>query len=85
MDVQMPEMDGLEATRQIRSMETGTGRHVPIIALTAGAFKEEREKCFAAGMDDFLTKPVEKEKIVSVLEKYLLAKGSMAEGDVGVK
>lgn len=85
MDVQMPEMDGLEATRQIRSMETGTGRHVPIIALTAGAFKEEREKCFAAGMDDFLTKPVEKEKIVSVLEKYLLAKGRMAEGDVGVK
>lgn len=84
MDVQMPEMDGLEATRQIRLMETGTDRHVPIIALTAGAFKEEREKCFAVGMDDFLTKPVEKEKIVSVLEKYLSAKGSRAEGDVGV-
>lgn len=70
MDVQMPELDGLEATRQIRDIEKETGDHVPIIALTAGAFKEEREKCMAAGMDDFLTKPVEIEKISSVIKKY---------------
>ena len=70
MDVQMPELDGLEATRQIRDIEKETGDHVPIIALTAGAFKEEREKCMAAGMDDFLTKPVEIGKISSVLKKY---------------
>jgi PAS domain S-box-containing protein len=69
MDVQMPEMDGLEATQKIRALEEG--RRVPIIALTAGALKEEREKCLAAGMDEFLTKPIEKEKIRAVLMKYL--------------
>lgn len=70
MDVQMPELDGLEATKQIRSSEKEIGEHVPIIALTAGAFKEEKEKCMAAGMDDFLTKPIEIEKISNVLKKY---------------
>jgi len=73
MDIQMPELNGLEATVQIRNIEAASGKHVPIIALTAGTLKEEQVKCFAAGMDDFLTKPVELEKIVSVLEKYQYA------------
>lgn len=72
MDVQMPECDGIEATQKIREIEQSTNRHVPIIALTAGALKEEREKCFEAGMDDFLTKPVEQEKTKAVVDKYLI-------------
>ena len=71
MDVMMPECDGLEATRQIREIESGTGNHTPIIALTAGALKEEREKCFAAGMDDFLAKPVDPEMTMAVIKRYL--------------
>jgi len=71
MDVQMPEVDGLFATVEIRKTEQEKGTHIPIIALTAGAFKEEQDKCLAAGMDDFLTKPVEPEKIKFVLNKYL--------------
>ena len=69
MDVQMPDMDGLVATQMIRSMNNGA--NVPIIALTAGAFKEDMQKCLAAGMNEFLTKPIEKDKIQSVLLKYL--------------
>jgi CheY-like chemotaxis protein len=72
MDVQMPEMDGLEATREIRRIEQISGIHIPIVALTAGALKEDKEKGLLAGMDDFLTKPVESKKIKAVLEKYLV-------------
>ncbi|HOD55401.1 MAG TPA: response regulator [Candidatus Cloacimonadota bacterium] len=71
MDVQMPEMDGLEATIEIRNLEEKNHLHIPIIALTAGAFKEEQDKCLTAGMDDFLTKPVEPTKIKTILNKYL--------------
>jgi PAS domain S-box-containing protein len=71
MDCQMPEMDGFEATRSIRAAETGK-RRTPIVALTAGVLKEERDQCYAAGMDDFLSKPIERSLLESTLKKWLL-------------
>ena len=71
MDVQMPELDGLEATRQIRQLSGGA--MIPIVALTANAFTSDKERCFAAGMTDFLSKPVEPDELYAVLGKYLSA------------
>lgn len=71
MDVQMPEMDGNEATLQIRKYEAERDIHTLIVGLTAGALAEEREKCLHAGMDVFLTKPIEKEKLKEVLQGVL--------------
>lgn len=69
MDVQMPGMSGLEATRQIRNLAGAVGK-VPIIALTAGAMQEDREHCVAAGMDDYLTKPVKMEDLRAAVERW---------------
>jgi len=71
MDVQMPVMDGLEATSIIREIEKGTGKHTPIIGITAYSVKADREKCVDAGMDDYLSKPFVKEEFYKLIEKYL--------------
>ncbi|MBK5914467.1 ATP-binding protein [Rhodocyclus purpureus] len=72
MDVQMPVMDGYAATRAIRLWEAEHGRRrLPIVALTADAFEKDRQDCLAAGMDDFLTKPLAIDKLAAVLEKWL--------------
>jgi two-component system sensor histidine kinase/response regulator len=74
MDVQMPEMDGLEATAAIREKEKKTGDHLPIIALTAHAMKGDREKCLAAGTDDYLTKPIRTADLFAAVERLTNAK-----------
>jgi CheY-like chemotaxis protein len=87
MDVQMPEMDGFEATKQIRKAEAkmlranendpaDSGR-VPIIALTAHALEGDRKKCLQAGMDDYITKPVEASALIAAWEKWLLPRGEV--------
>ena len=58
MDVQMPEMDGFQATQKIRELEQNSNKHIPIIALTAYAMKSDREKCLSVGMDGYLSKPI---------------------------
>ena len=68
MDVQMPEMDGFEATAHIRAKERETGRHVPIIALTAHAMKGDQQRCLQAGMDAYISKPIEVRALIEALE-----------------
>lgn len=70
MDVQMPLVDGLEATKLIRDRERGTGGHQPIVALTAHAVKGDEERCREAGMDGYLAKPIRPQELDAVLEAY---------------
>ena len=71
MDCQMPDMDGFQATAEIRRREARTGQHLPIVALTASAIEGDREQCLAAGMDDYVTKPFTTEQMYSALVKWM--------------
>jgi len=75
MDIQMPEMDGLDATREIRRIESAGSSHIPIIALTAHALKRDQERCLAAGMDRHLSKPIRMDLLLGVLQD--IADGKM--------
>lgn len=72
MDIQMPELDGLEASKAIKKLEKSTKLNTPIVALTAAAFSDDKEKCLKAGMVDFLTKPINIKELTNVLSKYLV-------------
>jgi signal transduction histidine kinase/DNA-binding response OmpR family regulator len=74
MDVQMPEMDGFEATAAIREKERTTGRRLPIIAMTAHAMKGDEERCLRAGMDGYLSKPISAQTLCAILEEHLAAR-----------
>ncbi len=71
MDVQMPEMDGYEATRQLRNLGF---TKIPILAMTANAMKGDRELCLEAGMDDYITKPIKRDIVFDMLDKWLYSK-----------
>ncbi len=75
MDVQMPEMDGLEATAAIRANEDGTDRHIPILALTAHALTGDRQRCLDAGMDGYLAKPIQTAQLLQALADVLACSG----------
>ena len=71
MDVQMPVMDGFEATLIIREREKSSGRHLPIMAITAHALKEDRERCLEAGMDDYISKPVKVPELMGIIQQVI--------------
>jgi len=71
MDVQMPEMDGFEATRRIRALDAPRAKEIPIVAMTANVFREDIEQCIAAGMNAHLGKPIDYDEVLAVLRKYL--------------
>jgi two-component system, sensor histidine kinase and response regulator len=70
MDVQMPEMDGFETTAAVRARERDTGGHLPIIAMTAHAMQGDRERCIAAGMDSYISKPLNAPELIALLERF---------------
>lgn len=71
MDVQLPVMDGITAVRKIRELESSTSRHTPVLAITANAMIGDKEKCLAAGMDDYLSKPFNSSQMISMIERHL--------------
>jgi CheY-like chemotaxis protein len=76
MDIQMPEMDGLEATRAIRATEKSNGHRIPIVAMTAHALKGDRERCLNAGMDEYLTKPIHAKRLLDTVQSVVAARKS---------
>jgi two-component system sensor histidine kinase/response regulator len=70
MDVQMPEMDGFEATAAIRAQERDTGKRLPILAMTAHAMAGDRERCLAAGMDGYIAKPISASALIELLQQF---------------
>ena len=81
MDVQMPEMDGFEATARIRKREEATGVHLPVVAMTAHAMQGDRERCLGAGMDAYLSKPINVKDLLAVLEAVQENAGIASEGE----
>ena len=79
MDIQMPQMSGFEATRLIRDEEKRTGKHLPIIAMTAHALKGDRERCLAAGMDGYISKPIQADDLLAAVEGLGLATAAITE------
>ena len=71
LDVHMPELDGFQVVQAVRERELTAGGHLPIIALTARSRKEDRERCLAAGMDDFLTKPIRRADLLAAIDRVL--------------
>jgi CheY-like chemotaxis protein len=71
MDIQMPEMDGYEATRHIRNLDCPRAREIPIVAMTANVFREDMERCLEAGMQDHVSKPLNMQEVLDVLHRYL--------------
>jgi CheY-like chemotaxis protein len=76
MDVQMPELDGFEATAAIREAERKRGTHIPIVAMTAHAMSGDRERCLEGGMDDYLTKPISIKEVDRVLQQLSQARAA---------
>ena len=75
MDIHMPEMDGYEATRQIRALDVPRAREIPIVAMTANVFREDVERSHEAGMNDHIGKPLDFDEVLAKLKKYLLGRG----------
>ena len=74
MDLQMPDMGGLEATQAIRTDLHSKNQSTPVVALTAHAFEEDKKRCLAAGMDDYLSKPLDRKALANVIQRFLASK-----------
>jgi CheY-like chemotaxis protein len=79
MDIHMPEMDGYEATRAIRALDIPRAQEIPIIAMTANVFREDVERCLAAGMNDHVGKPIDMDEIMKKLSKCLTGRSATPE------
>jgi CheY-like chemotaxis protein len=83
MDCMMPELDGYDTTAVIRDRNSNVRRHdIPVIALTANAFKEDQDNCLAAGMDDYISKPIDVKKLLEMVAKWVGREYNRAEGEM---